>query len=98
MKAFRLFEAVAAMLALILAGHSILLSLKLSASSRLLASIQSITPGENIHDIRMRFGHEMMSISDPDEMIAFGSIKDPVFCSDKNLYWFTSVRLREGIV
>jgi hypothetical protein len=87
-KALRVFEVIAAMMAIVLAGYTVLLAREKSASSRLLDAIQSITPGQKIEDVRMRLGHEMNTISDPDEMISIGSVNDISFCSDKILYWF----------
>jgi len=54
----------------------------------LLSSIQDIKPGQEISEVRQKLGKKMHEIKETEGIISLGSIKDPQFCEDKNLYWF----------
>jgi hypothetical protein len=88
MKRSLLLQAILGVTVCLLLGYSLLITLESRASIKTLRSIQNIKPGQDISEIRHALGKEMNEYKEKDEIMSFGSVKDPQFCEGKNLYWF----------
>ncbi len=70
-----------------LAGFSIS-RLEIEASNTLLGKITLLKPGMNLSSVANNLGPMMREITNVDYMTSLGSVKDPVFCQGKKMFWF----------
>jgi hypothetical protein len=62
--------------------------LQRNATNRLLNKLTLAKPGIHISEISQQLGTQMRELSELDEVVSWGSVKDKSFCKDKKLYWF----------
>ena len=84
----RLVQAIFLMITAVSLATAIISILQLRASNLLLSKISLAQPDTYLPSITNQLGQFMYEITDPDEMVRHGGVKDLTYCAGKKLFTF----------